>query len=486
MNDENEVRQGIQQAKVGEIGIGIITLEVLGLTYYAGHASGSTGLGLLAFIILMFVFFGVSNNEKISACFSLIMGAVVAVVLFIASVIEAENTLLVSVLVSFLIGAVVIGGNFSGLQHLRDIGAMSPGGKEKGGEECDAEDSKAKSKKTSAANIRSCKSCHKDVEISLKECPHCGIANPALTKKDYLIVFGTIVIIAVVLSFWLLPEVGGLKAKSFVKTMRDNASDLSDTEFIAEIEKQQGNVLKGRAYVESVYKDIEGNYELRLDIEGPDKTWSVHDIELPLEEKVALPLSRGERISFSGEIVNIEKQFGSSVLVTLKNATIKRSKEALEKFDGNRVGDALVEEPPLASLEELKIAYEISQGRASIIKTLRIMVEPMVEIPNQTQITQDLLNAQTACKNLSYQASIEKTPQTDKELADLYHQMNSALSFASGAICDRIEAAIDLSSGVKKPFKAAEKFEHARQWYAYEMAQYKAASQAVAEILDRK
>lgn len=71
----NEVREGIQQAKVGAFGLGIIALEVSGLSYYAGYMTESTGLGLLAFVVLLFILFGVSDNEKVSAWFSLILGA---------------------------------------------------------------------------------------------------------------------------------------------------------------------------------------------------------------------------------------------------------------------------------------------------------------------------------------------------------------------------------------------------------------------------
>lgn len=126
MSKENEVRQGIQQAKVGELGLGIISLEMLGLSYYAGHATESTGLGLLAFVVLMFNFFAVSKNEEISAWFSLIMGGVVAVAIFAASAMEGEAGLLTSLIMAFLLGGVTAGGNFAGLQHLRDIGAMAP------------------------------------------------------------------------------------------------------------------------------------------------------------------------------------------------------------------------------------------------------------------------------------------------------------------------------------------------------------------------
>lgn len=210
--------------------------------------------------------------------------------------------------------------------------------------------------------LRPCKACSKEVAIKARKCPHCGVDNPGITWKDYLLAFGLLLVVAVTISYC-----------------------------------------------------------------------------------VAEPEERPARET--------------------ETSTIK------------------AEPPPPATLEELKAAYETSTGRASIIKTLRIMVEPMIAVPNRTQITQELLDAKTACKNLSYQASIEETPQTDPELADLYRDMNSALSFAAGAICNRINAAIELSSGTKKPVKAAEKFEQAGQWYAHEWMKYEKNSGVLADRL---
>lgn len=137
-----------------------------------------------------------------------------------------------------------------------------------------------------------------------------------------------------------------------------------------------------------------------------------------------------------------------------------------------------------ATVEELKTSYETSTVRASIIKTLRIMIEPMVTPPNQTQITQDLLDAKRVCKGLAHASFTEETPRTDKELADLYREMNHSLSFAARAICNRIDSAIDLSSGTNKPAKAAEEFESARQWFEHEWSEYETAAQTIGEKLE--
>ena len=136
-----------------------------------------------------------------------------------------------------------------------------------------------------------------------------------------------------------------------------------------------------------------------------------------------------------------------------------------------------------ATLEELKAAYETSTGRASIIRTLRVLTEPMIAVPNQTQITQDLLDAKNACTNLSRDSYLEKTPNTDREIADLYLTINHSLSNASQAICDRINAAIELSSGTQKPAKMVDKFEYARQWYVSEWANYETAAETLANKL---
>ena len=126
MANSNDVRKGIQQAKAGEIGLGVIAIETIGVSYYAGHVTESTGLGLLAFIVLLIVFFSAARHEEFSAWFSWLLGLLAAGVFFTLSYLEGENGILTTVIISLLIGAVTVGGNFAGMQHIRDLGDQSP------------------------------------------------------------------------------------------------------------------------------------------------------------------------------------------------------------------------------------------------------------------------------------------------------------------------------------------------------------------------
>lgn len=165
---------------------------------------------------------------------------------------------------------------------------------------------------------------------------------------------------------------------------------------------------------------------------------------------------------------------------TDKGNKTSQSEPAEKTFDSIKIAE------PFATIEELQTAYDLSQKRAIIIRTIWLLVEPEIAVPNQTQITQYLLDGKEKCKNLSYVLYKEQAPNTDKELTDLFDKMNESLSFAAGAIKDRINYAIELSSGTRKPVKAAEKFSHAKRWYESEMVVFEGAAQAIAEKLKER
>lgn len=51
-----------------------------------------------------------------------------------------------------------------------------------------------------------CKECKKEVSDNADTCPHCGIKNPGITKKDSLIGCAGFIVICLAVGFWLFSD----------------------------------------------------------------------------------------------------------------------------------------------------------------------------------------------------------------------------------------------------------------------------------------
>ena len=126
MNNENDIRRGMQQAKAGDTGLVVIVCQVIGASYMVSQFSGSTGLGaftLVAFAIFLLV---IAQNEKISRYFSFVAGGIVAVAILRLFILDDESSIWAGLIAAPIAGGIIAGGNLLGLQHLRDIGDKPP------------------------------------------------------------------------------------------------------------------------------------------------------------------------------------------------------------------------------------------------------------------------------------------------------------------------------------------------------------------------
>lgn len=121
MSNENKVREGVQQAKVGEIGLSVITIQVFGLSSIAWYFSGSFGWGILAFLVLTILLFSVAENKKASMWLSYAMGIAVMVLSFVITLPYEEIGAFTGFMIALILGAVTAGGNILGMQYIRDI-----------------------------------------------------------------------------------------------------------------------------------------------------------------------------------------------------------------------------------------------------------------------------------------------------------------------------------------------------------------------------
>lgn len=52
------------------------------------------------------------------------------------------------------------------------------------------------------AQLTTCKACNKDVAKMAKMCPACGVKNPGMTGKDYLLSLVIFVVIVLAIGYW--------------------------------------------------------------------------------------------------------------------------------------------------------------------------------------------------------------------------------------------------------------------------------------------
>jgi hypothetical protein len=117
---DREVRAGIQQAKNGEIGLNIITLEALAVGIAAGGIGHSWGLGAASFVCVGLPAHLSARYERAATLIATIMGVVWAVVAFIALT-RAGASDGAAIVFPALAAAIGFSGHFWGFQALRDM-----------------------------------------------------------------------------------------------------------------------------------------------------------------------------------------------------------------------------------------------------------------------------------------------------------------------------------------------------------------------------
>jgi hypothetical protein len=115
------VRVGIQQAKVGETGLKIISIEAFIIALAIGVGTKSWGVGIFVFIGAIALFTAIARSEILANVLAAIMGLAWATAAFAVTTAgqAASGTALGVALLAGLIGG---GAHLAGLQNVRDIG----------------------------------------------------------------------------------------------------------------------------------------------------------------------------------------------------------------------------------------------------------------------------------------------------------------------------------------------------------------------------
>jgi hypothetical protein len=182
-------------------------------------------------------------------------------------------------------------------------------------------------------------------------------------------------------------------------------------------------------WVEDVNEKTFGGYELWVDMDPPEETFSVQDVTFDIPEDIALEIRRDSKVTFSGRIISVMNIMGS-LQILLKDASIvppkplvvnAESMEYVNKIDGHmnrfmtnldiisgllnepRTGDADWNDKALAVTSEIESLYnelitlnppeqiaEFHQGfmeAIDICRSLALALSPSYGPPSESAIT---------------------------------------------------------------------------------------------------
>lgn len=119
--DRNEVRAGIQQAKAGDAGFGVLMIQSLLLAAIAGVRLQSWAVGIVVLLAVLAVSALASKNEKASAVVAFVFGVCWASVGFL--MFDTPGAQIAAAVLLFLIG---FGGNALGMRAVADLERKEP------------------------------------------------------------------------------------------------------------------------------------------------------------------------------------------------------------------------------------------------------------------------------------------------------------------------------------------------------------------------
>lgn len=117
---DHDVRAGIQQAKLGEFGLKVLTAEAVVIAGIAGGRTSSWGVGILTFLAVAILANLAARYQRADQIVAFILGlAWGGLAYFLAHAYQATD--LTAIAATALAMGVGYGGNIAALQHLRDI-----------------------------------------------------------------------------------------------------------------------------------------------------------------------------------------------------------------------------------------------------------------------------------------------------------------------------------------------------------------------------
>lgn len=124
-------------------------------------------------------------------------------------------------------------------------------------------------------------------------------------KRNSMIILYAVIIICTL--------TGALEAQSTnFASIRASMEKMTDLQF-----KKLGEALKGKkvrwsGWVEEVKEKFwTDGYEVWIDMDSPDQTFSIQDVQFDVPEDIALKIEKDMRITFEGTVEYIQNVFGS-------------------------------------------------------------------------------------------------------------------------------------------------------------------------------
>jgi hypothetical protein len=96
---------------------------------------------------------------------------------------------------------------------------------------------------------------------------------------------------------------------------------MTDAQFKAYAQSLEGKKIRWTGYVEDVKGTSSGDYELLVDMDGPNVLFSVYEISFKVPSSVALSLNKDKQVEFEGIISSVSNVFGVCC-VSLKSARV--------------------------------------------------------------------------------------------------------------------------------------------------------------------
>lgn len=117
---DKDVRAGVQQAKIGQNGMSILSVEALIIALIFGINEQSWGVGIFVFLGMFILFAAMAASEKLGNALAAVIGAAWGFAAFWLAL-SMQATPATAWGVAIVAGLVGLGGHSAGFQHLRDI-----------------------------------------------------------------------------------------------------------------------------------------------------------------------------------------------------------------------------------------------------------------------------------------------------------------------------------------------------------------------------
>lgn len=93
--------------------------------------------------------------------------------------------------------------------------------------------------------------------------------------------------------------------------IRANMEKMTDLQFDKYVKPLKGKVIRWTGWIEQVKEKFFGGYEVWIDMDSPEESFSVQDITFDVSEGIAEVLEKDGKYKFVGTIKSIHKILGS-------------------------------------------------------------------------------------------------------------------------------------------------------------------------------